>query len=182
VSPALDTPERRSRLLVGGAVLAAALLVAAYLAAGGASYEPTPVQDPCKPREWRNPAGLQAIAEQFSLSALDGAACELRVPRETLAAALTTPERRDRFARRYGIGDAQLEAAVRAGVLRAIDDAERAGALSPIVAVPLREAARHLPVEQAIELIRDARPVFDQAFEILGGISSMFGQAQGLLP
>ena len=174
--------DLRSRLLVGGSALVAALLVIAYLAAGGASYEPTPVQDPCKPREWRNPQGLQEIAQQFTLSALDGAACELRVPRETLARALSTPERRDAFARRYGIGDAKLEAAVRAGLVRAIDDAERAGALNPIIAIPLREAASRLPVEQAIALIRDARPVFDQASGILGGISSLFGQAGGLLP
>ena len=174
--------ERRSQLLVGVSALIAALLVISYLAAGGASYEPAPVQDPCKPREWRNPHGLQEIAQQFTLSALDGAACELHVPRETLARALSTPERRDAFARRYGIGDAKLEAAVRAGLVRAIDDAERAGALSPLVAAPLREAASRIPVEQAIELIRDARPVFDQASGILGGISSLFGQAQGLLP
>jgi hypothetical protein len=174
--------ERRSQILVGVSALLAALLVIAYLAAGGASYEPTPVQNPCKPREWRNPHGLQEIAQQFTLSALDGAACELRVPRETLARALSTPERRDAFARRYGIDDARLEAAVRAGLERAINDAERAGALNPIVAAALREAASRIPVEQAIELIRDARPVFDQASGILGGISSLFGQAQGLVP
>jgi hypothetical protein len=174
--------ERRSQLLVGASALIAALLVIAYLAAGGASYEPSPVQDPCKPREWRNPQGLQEIAQQFTLSALDGAACELRVPRETLARALSSPERRDAFARRYRIDDARLEAAVRAGLVRAIDDAERAGALSPIVAAPLREVVSRIPVKQAIELIRDARPVFEQASGILGGISSLFGQAQGLLP
>ena len=171
-----------SRLLVGGAALVAALLVIAYLAAGGASYEPSKVQDPCKPREWRNPQDLQAIAEQFSLSALDGAACQLHVSRETLAQALTTQERRDRFAARYGIGDAELEAAVRAGVLRAIDDAERAGAISPILALPLREAARRLPVDEAIRLIQDARPIFENAQGFLGGALGLLDQANGLLP
>jgi len=174
--------DHRSRLLVGGAALVAALLVIAYPAAGGASYEPSQVQDPCKPREWRNPQDLQAIAEQFSLSALDGAACQLHVSRETLAQALTTQARRDRFAARYGIGDAELEAAVRAGVERAIDDAERAGALSPILAVPLREAARRLPVDEAIRLIQDARPIFENAQGILGGALGLLGQANGAIP
>ena len=113
-------------------------LVGAYLAAGGSSYTPAKVQDPCKPRPWRNPQGIQAIAEQFSLSALDGAACRLGVSREALARALATPAARERFTRRYGISDAKLAAAIRAGLVRAVDDAERAGALSPFIAEPLR--------------------------------------------
>ena len=70
------------------------LLVGAYLAAGGGGYEPTPVADPCAPREWTSPEGVEEIAQQFFLSALDGAACELGVSRETLAAALATEESR----------------------------------------------------------------------------------------
>src|SRR5262249_22645257 len=81
----------RGRVLVGGAIVASLLLVGAYLAAGGSSYAPEKVQDPCKPRPWRNPEGLAQIAEQFSLSALDGAACKLGVSREALARALATP-------------------------------------------------------------------------------------------
>src|SRR6185369_16801957 len=126
----------RSRLLVGGALLAAIVLVGSYLAAGGASYEPVKSQDPCKPRPWRDPQGLQQIAEQFTLSALDGAACKLGVSRETLARALATPEARERFSKRYGIDDAKLAEAIRAGLLRAVDDAEEAGALSPILGGP----------------------------------------------
>ena len=98
----------RARVLVGGAIVAAVALLGIYLAAGGASYAPAKTQDPCKPRPWRNPEGLQQIAEQFSLSALDGAACKLGVSRETLAQALATPEARERFMRRYGIDDAEL--------------------------------------------------------------------------
>src|SRR5690242_1123020 len=104
----------RGRLLVGGAVLAAVALVGIYLAAGGSSYVPAKTRDPCKHRPWRNPEGIQAIAEQFSLSALDGAACKLGVSRETLAQALASPQARASFSQRYGIGDAKLAEAIRA--------------------------------------------------------------------
>jgi hypothetical protein len=164
----------RAQLLVGGAIAAALLLVGAYLAAGGSSYEPAKVQDPCEHRAWRNPESLQEIAQQFSLSALDGAACELGVSRERLARALATPESRERFSRRYGIGDAQLARAVRAGLIRAVDDAEEAGALSPLIAGPLRSTLRNIPLDRAIELINDAEALLDRA-------QSFLGPAQGLL-
>ena len=161
------------RTLVGVAAAASIALVASYLALGGATYEPTPVQDPCDPRPWREPDGVEQAAEQFTLSGLDGAACELRVTRETLALALASESSRERFAAEYGISDAELEAAVRAGLVRAIDDAEDAGALSSIVAGPLRELASRIPVDQAIGLIQDARSVFEDAQGLLdraGGV------------
>ena len=67
------------RSLVGAAIVAATALVALYLVLGGGSYEPTPVADPCAPREWRDPQGVEESAQQFALSALDGAACQLDV-------------------------------------------------------------------------------------------------------
>jgi hypothetical protein len=169
----------RSRLLVGGALLAAILLVGAYLAAGGASYEPVKSQDPCKPRPWRNPEGLQQIAEQFTLSALDGAACQLGVTRETLARALASPEARERFSKRYGIDDEKLAKAIRAGLLRAVADAEEAGALSPILGGPARLTLEHIPLEQAIELVKDGRSLFEGANGLLGPVG---GFLEELLP
>jgi hypothetical protein len=55
--------DGRARILVGGAIAAALALVLVYLAAGGSSYTPAKVQNPCEPRPWRNPEGLQQIAE-----------------------------------------------------------------------------------------------------------------------
>jgi hypothetical protein len=164
----------RGRLLVGGALLAALVLVGAYLAAGGASYSPEKSQNPCKPRPWRNPQGLEEIAEQFSLSALDGAACQLGVSREALARALATPEARERFSQRYGIDDAKLAKAIRAGLVRAVTDAEHAGALSPLIGAPLRATVEQIPLEQAIELVKDARSA-------LGNLQTFLGPAGSLL-
>lgn len=166
--------ESRGRFLVVVAIVASLALVGTYLAAGGSSYAPAKTQDPCKDRPWRDPEGLQQIAEQFSLSALDGAACELGVTRETLARALATPESRERFTERYGIDEVELARAIRAGLLRAVDDAERAGALPPLLAGPVREALRQIPLDQAIELVQNAENLLDQA-------QSFFGPAQGLL-
>jgi hypothetical protein len=168
--------ERRGVLLVGVAIVASLALVGIYLGAGGSSYVPAKTQDPCKPRPWRNPEGLQQIAEQFSLSALDGAACQLGVSRETLARALATPHSRERFARRYGIDDAELARAVRAGLVRAVNDAERAGALSPFLAGPLRETLRNIPLEQAIELVKDARTLLNNAQSFLGPAQELLEQ------
>ena len=169
----------RAKLLIGGAVLASLVLVGAYLAAGGASYEPLKSQDPCKPRPWRDPQGLQQIAEQFTLSALDGAACQLGVSRETLARALATDKARERFAKKYGIDDEKLAKAIRAGLVRAVDDAEEAGALTPFIAVPLRGAFEQIPLDQAIELVKDGRKIFEGASGILGPVG---GFLEELIP
>jgi hypothetical protein len=158
------------RTLVVAACAASLALVVAYLVAGGGDYEPTAVADPCAPREWRDPEGLEESAEQFALSALDGAACELQVSRETLAVALATPESRAELADEYGIDDAELEAAVHAGLARGIDDAEAAGALDPLVATGLRAVAARLPVDEAIALIEDASGLFDDAGGVLGDL------------
>lgn len=169
-----DGGQRRAQILVGGAIVAALVLVGVYLAAGGSSYAPQKTQDPCKPRPWRNPQGLSEIAQQFSLSALDGAACKLGVSRETLARALATTKGREQFSRRYGIDDAKLAQAIRAGLLRAVDDAEKAGALSPLLADPLRSTVERIPLAQAIELVKDARSA-------LGNLQTFLGPAGSLL-
>jgi hypothetical protein len=164
----------RAQVLVGTAIVLSLALVGVYLAAGGDSYAPEKSQDPCKHRAWSNPEGLSEIANQFSISALDGAACQLGVTRETLARALASPEARERFAERYGIDEAKLARAVRAGLLRAIDDAEDAGALSPLLAGPLRGTIEDIPLDQAIELINNAD-------SLLGNVQSFLGPAQDLL-
>jgi hypothetical protein len=166
----------KGRVLVIGAIVASLVLVGAYLAAGGSSYEPEQVQNPCKPRPWSNPQSLGQIANQFTISALDGAACQLGVSREALARALATPEGRERFRKRYGITDAKLAKAVRAGLVRAVDDAEEAGALSPILAAPLRETLQHIPLKEAIELINDAESFLANAESFLGPAGKIIEQ------
>jgi hypothetical protein len=164
----------RGQLLVGAAVVAALALVGIYLAAGGGSYAPEKIQNPCKHRAWTNPENLGQIANQFTISALDGAACKLGVSRETLARALATKQSRERFAKRYGIDDEKLAEAIRAGLIRAVDDAEEAGAIPSILADPLRGFLEEVPLDQAIEIVKGAK-------SFLGSAESFLGPAGGLL-
>jgi hypothetical protein len=164
----------RAQVLVGAAILCSLALVGAYLAAGGSSYAPEQTRDPCQQRPWTDPESLSEIANQFSISALDGAACQLGVSRETLARALATPEARERFSERYGIDDEKLARAIRAGLLRAVADAEEAGALSPLFGGPVRATIEEIPLDQAIELI-------DNAESLLGNVRGFLGPAGELL-
>jgi hypothetical protein len=138
---------------IAWAAAAAVALVVLYLALGGASYAPAKVADPCAQREWRNPRGLEAVAEQIVLSALDGAACELGVTREEVVLALANRDSLRRFAREHGISERRLEELVRAGLLRAIDEAERAEALSATTADLLRGLVRRIPIGALLDLL-----------------------------
>ena len=163
------------RVLVIGSAAVSVLLVGVYLAAGGGTYEPTPVADPCAQRAWTSPDDLEETAQQLLLSALDGAACDLGVSREELAAALATDGSRAEFAAEQGIDDAELEEAVRAGAVRAVDDAEEAGAIPAPVAAGMRAVATRLPVDEVIALIGGAG-------DIAGSAGDLLDQVEGLLP
>lgn len=146
-------PMRRTLAVLGCSAALGASVPVTYLALGGGSYEPSSVRNPCAPRSWRNPGGLEAVAQQIALSALDGAACHFGVSRETLTIALATSSSRARFARAHHVDSHELENAVRRGLERAVDDAERAGAISGFRATALRFAAEHVPVEQLANLV-----------------------------
>ena len=132
---------------------AAVALVGVYLALGGASYAPAAVADPCAPRELRNPEGFEQVAEQVVLSALDGAACELDVSREEVVLAFSTGASLERFAQEHGVSEQELENLVRAGLGRALDDAEREGLVNSTPADLLRGLVARVPVAQLLDLL-----------------------------
>lgn len=134
----------RARPLSISLAAVAAVLVP-YLALGGASYEPTPVADPCATRDWRDPGGLQDVLEQVALSALDGAACELGVAREDLVLAIRDEESLEAFADEQGISRAEAEDVVEDALDRALADAQEAGALSGFVAGLVTRALDAVP-------------------------------------
>jgi hypothetical protein len=146
----------RSVALVAVAVAASFVLVALYLALGGTAYKPSAVADPCAPREWRSPHGTGETLEQIVLSTADGAACKLHVSREDLVLALASGDDLSRFARQHGISQGDAEDAIRDGVLRAVDDAEQAGAIGGGLASGLRTVARHLPIGFVLAVLRGA--------------------------
>ncbi|HVX34458.1 MAG TPA: hypothetical protein VHA80_15085 [Solirubrobacterales bacterium] len=169
----------RGRILVGLALVLALALVGVYAAAGGASYEPVHVRNPCEPRPaTENSGGLEGLAEEFTLSALDGAACRLGVSRERLARALASRQARERFTRRFHIDDEKLTKAIRAGLVRAVDDAEERGKIPAFLADPMRATVEHVPLEQGIELVQDAEKILNGE-GLLDGIGDAIEQ---LLP
>ena len=159
----------------GGASSAASLLAAVvlagalggtYVALGGGSYKPLSARDPCKPRVWPDTKDLSQVVEQIGLSALDGAACNLRVTREELTLALASTDRRVTFLREHHIDDTQLGAALRDGLRRAIDDAERADALPASQAALAKSVVDGLPLDALISIARGGKQALDA---LLGG-------------
>ena len=130
------------------------VLLALYVGLGGASYAPAPVADPCDPRPIERPEGIEAVLQQLVLSGLDGAACELRIPREDLVASLADPEGRAQFLDERQISDEELEAVVRGAVDRAYDDAVRTGAIDGFEALAIGEAIEFVPVDLLVEIAR----------------------------
>lgn len=138
-------------------IAAVAAVIVPYVALGGASYEPTPVADPCLTREWRNPGGVQETLEQVVLSALDGAACDLHVSREELVLAFEDEDSLDAFAAKHGITRDHAETAVRDGLVRSVDDAVKAGALSGLTARIVRSAVERVPPNLILDLLEQLR-------------------------
>ncbi len=148
-------PGRRGGLAIAAASVAVAGLTGVYLAAGGASYEPIDVADPCRPR----PLGQlrersDDTLERIALSTLDGAACRLRVTREELALALAGKEARATFAAGHRISEREVDEALRAGLRRAIDDAARLDMVSSLEASLLQRAVHALPIGTVLDALR----------------------------
>jgi MFS family permease len=150
-------PVRRHARPLLAASVAAGVVLLSYLALGGASYEPSPVADPCVEREWRNPGDLEAVLEQVALSALDGAACELGVAREDIVLAIRDEEALDEFAEEHGISRARAEQAVTDGLERAVDEAEAAGGLSGVVGEVVARAVGTVPPWLLLDVLERLR-------------------------
>jgi hypothetical protein len=138
------------------AVVLSVALCSTYLGIGGRSYHPSRVADPCAMRAWRAPNGVAETLEQVALSTADGAACTLDVPREDLVLALASSDDLSHFAREHDLSQADAERAIREGLVRAVDDAQRAGAIGGSLAGTLRTIARRLPIGLVLDVLHGA--------------------------
>jgi hypothetical protein len=138
------------------AVMAACALVGAYVALGGTSYEPSPVANPCAPRPARDTEATGERIEVVLLAAADATACQLGVSREELVLALRSVDDVEALGRKEGISRGDLEEALRAGLLRAVDEGEQQGLIGGTTASGLRFAADHLPLGLLLSLLRGA--------------------------
>ncbi len=144
---------RRVALPLLVAVGLVAAVVVPYLALGGGSFEPTPVADPCEPRDRPDAEGLGETIELIALSAVDSVACELDVSREELVLALRSEEAFEAFSDEQGIEREEAESAIRDGLVQAVDEAEEADALPGLLAPFVREAAESVPPWLVLEAL-----------------------------
>lgn len=138
------------RLALGALVavfLGAGALVGVELSAGALAAGELAVVDPCGMRDPYPGEGLDAVLQRIVLDGLDGAACELGTTREELVLSLAPSSSSEAIP----WDDETIEVAVRAGLLEAIDDAEQRGSLNAVVAVLLRQAAEHGPIQWLVD-------------------------------
>lgn len=127
------------------ALLAAGVVLVAVELGKGALSEPSPkLANPCVPRDGRT-GGIDATVQRIVLDGLDGAACRLHTTREELVLSLA-PEAGVR--RRWDAHS--IDVAIRAGLLRSIDEAQRRGDIPDFVAPVLRDIVRHAPIVRLV--------------------------------
>jgi hypothetical protein len=116
----------RVLLLPAVAVVLVTGVLGIQLAHGGGSFEPLRPADPCAVRDVTTQAGgIDGLSEGLVLLGLDDAACRLQVSREALVLQLARPGPRS---------DAEI-AALRAGLLDAVQEMKAAGTLPPASAL-----------------------------------------------
>jgi hypothetical protein len=112
--------------------VAAAVLVGVEFAKGAAHTGGVQLANPCHPQLFQGD-----VVQRVVLAGLDHAACRLHTSREALVLALGTTSKRK-------------EAALRAGMLRAVDEAERRGEIPGLLAAPIRKLIRTTPINKLI--------------------------------
>jgi hypothetical protein len=149
----------------GRGITAAVGVVAALLAAGVALVASEVVQGPHRSAAIANPcaqrapfpgSGLDATVQRVVLDGLDGAACRLRTSRERLVLALAGDS-----SQRLPGDRATTDAAVRASLLRALDEAGSRGDV-PVLLMPLlRRVVQTVPLEELIRGAVSLRGLFE---------------------
>lgn len=138
-------------VLVALCVGLAGLLVV-EVRAGARDYGERTYVDPCTAPidPFPQGSGLDGILQRIVLSALNGAACELGTGREELVLSL---EPETGFGGEVTWTQEELERALQAGLLRAIDDADERNTLPGFVARILRFAVERAPLDWLLGLV-----------------------------
>ena len=142
------TPRLRS-----GAVLLLALLVGAAALVGvelgkGATGSVSPsIANPCRARAAFTGSGIDGVIQRIVLDGLDGAACRLGTSREELVLSLRagTGVRLSRADR------STAEAAIRAGLLRSVDEANGRGDIPGFLVPVVRRLIETAPIDTLIQ-------------------------------
>ena len=134
----------------GAATVVVTLLVAAVAVVvaevgKSATEGPVKIAGPCKPRAPFAGQGIDATIQRVVLDGLDGAACRLHTTREELVLSL-----------RGGTGSRRwdqhtIDTALRAGLLRAVDEADRRGDIPGFLVPVVRRVVETVPLDKLIE-------------------------------
>jgi Major Facilitator Superfamily len=103
----------RTGVIVGAVAVAVALPAVYALARTELEPEPVEIADPCEERERDSVGGVEGVAEDVALNALDRAACEFGSSREELVLALFDDESRRAYEREHGVDPRSLEELLR---------------------------------------------------------------------
>jgi hypothetical protein len=137
----------RAAIWIVTALLASGAVLVAFELGKGALEEPSPtIANPCKPREGRT-GGIDATIQRIVLDGLDGAACRLHTTREELVlsfggSSAVLPRRWDEHT---------VEVALRAGLLRSVDEAVERGDVPGFLGPALRSLVRRLPLDRLVQ-------------------------------
>jgi hypothetical protein len=136
----------RTAAWIVGALLASGVVLVAVELGKGALDEPAPkIVNPCAPRHGRT-GGFDTTVQRIVLDGLDGAACRLHTTREELVLSLgggTVVRRR--------WDEHTVEVALRAGLLRSVDEAEDRGDIPSFLAPVVRRLVERAPLDRIIE-------------------------------
>jgi hypothetical protein len=123
---------------------AAAVLVGVEFGLGAADAGRVHLADPCASRTFTG-GGIGGVVQRVVLNGLDGAACRLHMSREQLVLSVGG---KSPFHSRWD--KKTIEVALRAGLLRAVDEAEQRGEIPALLADPIRSFIRTAPIDKLI--------------------------------
>jgi hypothetical protein len=135
-----------ARLILAALFAAAIVLVSLEFAMGAADAGEVHLQNPCRARTFPG-SGIGATVQRVFLNGLDGAACRLHTTREELVLSLggssaVLPRRWDEHT---------VEVALRAGLLRSVDEAVQRGDVPGFLGPPLQSLVRRLPLDRIVQ-------------------------------
>jgi hypothetical protein len=120
--------------------VAAAVLVAVELGLGAAHAGDVHLANPCTAQNDK-----QDTLQRIILDGLDGAACRLRISREKLVLSVGS---NSPFHTHWS--KKQIEVALRAGMMRSVDEATRRGDLPSFLAGPIKRLIETIPIDKLV--------------------------------
>jgi hypothetical protein len=120
--------------------VAAAVLVAVELGLGAAHAGDVHLANPCTAHNDK-----QDTLQRIILDGLDGAACRLHISREKLVLSVGS---NSPFHTNWS--KKQIEVALRAGMMRSVDEATRRGDLPSFLAGPIKRLIETIPIDKLV--------------------------------